>query len=104
MFRSLGFIILLTSAQAADIRVLVDGAGCRTRQLAIQRIWERLPKVDEVVILPREERPAPNQRYFVIRCHGDAPALEKLNDALGNRVRHYKAIEVEPMPEQGPEE
>ena len=79
---------------AADCRVLVDGAGCRTRQLVIQKIWEKLPGVSEVLILPREEAPAANQRIFVIRCKESSPTEEQLVEALGRRAKFYHVIQV----------
>ena len=83
-------------ASAENVRVTVDGAGCRTRQLAIQRIWEKLPSVDEVEILPYEERPADNQRIFILRCPKDAPNREQLIEALGRRAKHYRVVRVKP--------
>ena len=95
------FILLLLAATApADTcRALVDGAGCRTRQLAIQKIWEGLPEVDEVEILRREEAPEDNQRYFLLRCRGDSPSREQLVVALGRRAKHYHVLRVEPVEE-----
>ncbi len=78
--------------------MLVEGAGCRTRQLAMQKIWEALPEVDEVKILPREEAPAANHRYFIIRSKGQAPDKPQLVKALGRRAKHYKVISVVPEP------
>ena len=87
-------ILLVQAALAADCRVLVDGSGCRTRQLAIQSIWEKLPGVSEVLILLREEAPAANQRIFVIRCKESSPTEEQLVEALGRRAKFYHVIDV----------
>ena len=87
-------ILLVQAALAADCRVLVDGSGCRTRQLVIQSIWEKLPGVTEVVILPREEAPAANQRYFVIRTKEASPTKEQFVEALGRRAKFYHVINV----------
>lgn len=83
---------------ADPCRVLVEGVGCRTRQLAMQRIWEELPRVKNVEILPREKAPAANHRYFVIRCEGRPPSKEDLIKALGRRAKHYIVKSVEPIP------
>lgn len=88
-------LTLATSAVAGDCRVLVEGAGCRTRQLAIQRIWEAMPPVTEVDILPRKEAPADNHRYFIVRSEGIAPNRKQLIEALGRRAKHYKVKTVE---------
>lgn len=89
-------ILISSSAIADSCRVLVEGAGCRTRQLAIQRIWTSLEGVDDVRILPRKEAPAANHRYFIIRSGGRSPDKEELIEALGRRAKHYKVISVEP--------
>ena len=81
---------------ADDCRVLVDGTGCRTRQLAITRIFEKLPGVEDVDVLPHAEAPAQNQRYFLIRSTGKAPSREQLIEALGRRAKHYHVISVGP--------
>jgi hypothetical protein len=86
--------LLLMPANAEDCRVLVGGSGCRTRQLAIERIFEELPGVHDVEILPRKVAPAPNQRVFLIRSTGKAPTREQLITALGRRARHYLVLEV----------
>jgi hypothetical protein len=82
----------------ADVcRVLVDGAGCRTRQLAMQRIWSALPEIEEVRILSKEKAPADNQRYFIIHSQGDSPTREELIAALGRRAKHYIVLTVDPL-------
>ncbi|MEP4077212.1 hypothetical protein [Haloferula sp.] len=90
-------LILATSAVAEDCRVLVEGAGCRTRQLAIQRIWEAMLTVSEVEILPRSAAPADNHRYFIVRSEETAPNRKQLIEALGRRAKHYKVKTVEPV-------
>ena len=91
------FLFLSTSLMADSCRALVDGAGCRTRQLAMQRIWEKLPRVTEVEILPREKAPAQNQRYFIIHSEGNSPTQDELIEALGRRAKHYIVLSVEPI-------
>ena len=88
------FFLLCSSLHAADCKVLVDGAGCRTRQLAMQRIWEKLPNVESVEILPRDEAPELNQRIFIIRSEGEHPTKDALIEALGRRAKHYHVLEV----------
>jgi len=88
-------LLVVETGWAEDCRVLVEGAGCRTRQLAMQRIWEELPGVSEVEILPREDAPAANHRWFLIRCVGDSPDRETLIRALGRRAKHYHVRRVE---------
>lgn len=90
--------ILALTAWAEDCKVLVDGAGCRTRQLAIARIFKNLPEVTDVDLLPRTEAPALNQRYFVVRSVGKSPQREQLVRALGRRAKFYHVIEVAPLP------
>lgn len=92
--------ILPLMALAEDCTVLVDGAGCRTRQLAIARVFENMPEVAKVDILPLAEAPALNQRYFVLRCDGKSPTREQLIRALGRRAKFYHVIEVAPLPQE----
>ncbi len=91
-------LILALAAWAEDCKVLVDGAGCRTRQLVIARIFKNLPEVTDVDLLPRTEAPALNQRYFVVRSGGKSPQREQLVRALGRRAKFYHVIEVAPLP------
>jgi len=91
-------VYLAIPAFADDCRVLVDGTGCRTRQLAVARIFEKLPGVKDVDILPSADAPAQNQRYFVIRSARKAPSREDLIEALGRRAKHYHVISVAPEP------
>ena len=93
-------LILSLTAWAEDCKVLVDGAGCRTRQLAIERVFEGMPEVTSVEILPLAEAPALNQRYFVLRCAGKAPSREQLIEALGRRAKFYHVIAVTPVPQE----
>ncbi|MGB6223361.1 hypothetical protein [Haloferula sp.] len=88
-------LMLATGCFADSCRALVDGAGCRTRQLAMQRIWEKLPLVTEVKILPREDAPKANQRYFIIHSDGPSPSRDDLIKALGRRAKHYIVLSVE---------
>ena len=83
-------------ARAAEIRVEVDGVGCHTRQLAVQKLWSRLPGVTSVTILPRGPSDPANRRIFLIRATPapDQPALET---ALGTRNRFYKVLAVTPV-------
>jgi hypothetical protein len=97
MWIRLAFLLMLLPVKADDCRVLVEGAGCRTRQLAMQRIWEKLPGVTGVEILPREQAPAANHRWFVICSDRKAPDRETLIKALGRRARHYVVVRVEPV-------
>lgn len=90
--------ILALPAFAGDCRVLVDGTGCRTRQLAVARIFENLPGVKEVEILPRADAPAQNQRYFLIRSTREAPGRGSLIEALGRRAKFYHIVSVTPEP------
>lgn len=87
---------LALPAFADNCRVLVDGCGCRTRQLAIATIFEKLPGVEDVIILARSDAPAANQRYFLIKSKFKAPCLDQLVEALGKRAKHYHVISVEP--------
>lgn len=93
-------LILSLTAWAEDCKVLVDGAGCRTRQLAIARIFEGILGVTSVEILPLAAAPALNQRYFVLRCAGKAPSREQLIEALGRRAKFYHVIAVAPVPQE----
>lgn len=80
---------------AHDYRVLVDGAGCRTRQLAIQRAFAAMSGVHQVEIQPRSESPALNQRYFIIRSSEKIPNRDRLIEALGRRAKFYHVQEIE---------
>lgn len=91
-------ILLLASvATAGPIEVLVEGAGCRTRQLAMIRIWSKLEGVRQVTVLDREHAPAANHRFFVIRSVGEAPTKRELVEALGRRAKHYHLKHVAPL-------
>ncbi len=101
--RAAWFLLFLTMPSlAGDLRVLVAGTGCRTRQLAVERVFEKIPGVREVTILPRAAAPADNQRYFIIRCAGQPPARGQLIEALGRRARHYQVISIVPDGSQAP--
>ena len=80
---------------ASQARVLIDGTGCRTRQQAIERIFEKLPEIERVTILPRRDAPADNQRIFVLETNGGVPTKETLIKALGRRAKFYKVLSVE---------
>ncbi len=89
--------LLALTAHAEECRVLIDGTGCRTRQLAIRKILQKLPGVEEVTILPRNEAPADNQRYFTVRSKAGSPTQEELVAALGRRAKHYRILSVSPV-------
>lgn len=93
-------LLMVMPVAAEDCRALVEGAGCRTRQLAMQRIWEAMPRVTDVEILPREQAPAANHRWFVIRAEGDGPDKDALIKALGRRAKHYHVVRVEELSEE----
>jgi len=80
--------------RAGELRVEVDGVGCHTRQLAVQKLWSKLPGVTSVTIQPRGPSDPANRRVFVISAPKppDQPALET---ALGNRNRFYKVLAVQ---------
>ncbi|MEI7929608.1 MAG: hypothetical protein WCH40_13745 [Verrucomicrobiales bacterium] len=88
-------LLSITSARAVETLIEVDGVGCRTRQLAIQKIWSVLPGVTSVTILPRGPADTANRRNFVI-LSSQAPTLETLDAALGNRSRFYRIRSVTP--------
>jgi len=93
-------LLLSPLAYAETCRVLIDGTGCSTRQQAIERIFEKLPEVEGVTILPRRDAPKNNQRYFVIETAGEAPSKERLVEALGRRAKFYIILSVEPLPHE----
>lgn len=95
---ALTYFLLVSIANADTGRVLIDGMGCRTRQQAIQRIFEKLPDIDKVTILPRRDAPVDNQRYFIIISKGKLPPKEALIAALGRRARFYKILSVRAEP------
>lgn len=80
-----------------EAQVLIDGTGCRTRQQAIQRIFEQMPEIDEVTILPRRDAPKDNQRIFIIETGGEIPSKERLIEALGRKAKFYKVLSVVPL-------
>lgn len=82
--------------RAADVRVEVDGVGCHTRQLAVQKVWTKLPGVISVTILPRGTSDPANRRIFVITA-SPAPDQPALETALGARTRFYKVLKVSPV-------
>jgi hypothetical protein len=85
--------LLFQNCPAEEIRVAVDGVGCHTRQLAVQKIWSSMPGVSSVIILPRGPSDPANQRIFVITA-GKAPDQAALETALGARTRFYKVLSV----------
>ena len=90
-------------APAADYKVLVEGSGCRTRQLALEKVFERMPGVRDVTILPRAEAPEDNHRYFLIRSTGSMPSREQISKALKRRAKYCHIISVTPEPQPVPE-
>lgn len=94
--------LLALHAHAEVCRVLIDGTGCRTRQLAIRKILEKFPGVEEVTILPRNAAPADNQRYFTVRSKAGSPTQAELVTALGRRAKHYRILSVSPVMEPPP--
>ena len=93
-------LILGSEAFAGDARVLIDGTGCRTRQQAIERIFEKLPEVELVTILPLRDASTDNQRIFVLETKGDLPTREELIEALGRRAKFYQVLSVEVITEE----
>ncbi len=79
--------------RAGEVRVEVGGVGCHTRQLAVQKLWSKLPSVTSVTIQPRGPSDPANRRVFVIIASKppDQPALEA---ALGSRNRFYKVLSL----------
>lgn len=71
-----------SEAFAGEARVLINGTG-RTRQQAIERIFEKLPEVERVTIMPRRDVPADSKRIFVLETKGDIPTKDDLIEALG---------------------
>ena len=95
-----GLIVILSTAtlQAASVKVLIAGTGCRTRQQAIERIFEKMEGVKQVTILPRRESPADNHRYFIVECAGIPPTQSELVTALGRRAKFYRILSVSSIP------
>ena len=92
--------LMVIQAHAADYRVLVEGTGCRTRQLAVEKVFESMPGVRVVTILPRAAAPRDNQRYFLIRSTESIPSREQVSEALGRRAKYCQVISVTPEPQQ----
>jgi hypothetical protein len=86
---SLILLLCFTAVHAAEIHVVVEGVGCHTRQLAVQKIWSALPGVTSVVIRPRGPTGIANQRVFEI-ISANPPSRQALDTALGARTRFYK--------------
>ncbi len=83
----------LFPAYADECRVAVDGVGCHTRQLAVQKVWKALGGVTSVTIQPRGQSDPANQRIFLISS--EAPLDQAtLQAALGPRSRFYKVLSV----------
>lgn len=83
---------------ADTLRVTVDGMGCRTRQLAVQRLWSSLPEVESVTILPRKPDDQVNQRVFVLETNDPRLDQNQLTAALGRRGKHYQILAMERSP------
>lgn len=89
----MAFLLACLPLRAADVRVEVDGVGCHTRQLAVQKLWSRLPGVTSVAIQPRGPSDPANRRVFVIKG-SPAPDQPTLETALGSRTRFYRILAV----------
>jgi len=83
---------------ADTLRVTVDGMGCRTRQLAVQRLWAALPEVESVTIIPRKPEDPANQRVFLLETNDPGLDQNKLIAALGRRAKHYQILTLERSP------
>jgi hypothetical protein len=83
----------LFPASADECRVAVDGVGCHTRQLAVQKLWKALGGVTSVTIQPRGPSDPANQRIFLISSKAPLDQAT-LQAALGPRSRFYRILSV----------
>ncbi len=99
--RGLLLALFVLSPAAADVcRVTIDGTGCRTRQLAIQRAFTAIDGVEKVEVMPRGTDGPPNRRVFVIHRKGPAPERGHLEAALGKKAGRYRIVSVENEPQK----
>lgn len=89
---------LIASASADTVQLLVGNTGCRTRQLAIQRLWKSMPGVQKVEISPRKSGEPANQRIFLVTTDGPAPDQKAFTLALGRKATRYPILSLTPLP------
>jgi len=88
----------IAAASADTVRVTVGDTGCPGRQNAVQGLWEKVPGVVSVTVLPRQPKQPPAQRIFVIVSKTAAPTEDSLRAALGRRAKHYPILGYETPP------
>jgi hypothetical protein len=66
LYRLLFFCMLVATASAETVQVLVGNTGCRTKQLTVQRLWKTIPEMLKVEIVSRKSGDRPNQRVFIL--------------------------------------
>jgi len=93
-------LFTLVPAAADSCRVWIEGTGCRTRQLAIQRAFAAIEGVEKVEVLPRGPDGEANHRVFVVHAKGAPPTRERLEQALGRKSWHYRIQRLENVPEK----
>ena len=87
---------LIATASADTVELLVGNTGCRTRQLAIQRLWKSMPGVQKVEIRPRKSGEPANQRVFLVTTDGPAPDQKAFTIALGRKATRYPILSLTP--------
>jgi hypothetical protein len=86
------FLCGFGAAIADTIHVTVGNTGCPGRQISVIKIWEKIPEVLSVTILPRQPKDPSAQRVFVIVSKAISPTEESLRKALGRRVEQYPIL------------
>jgi hypothetical protein len=86
----------MASASAGTIHVTVGNTGCRTKQLTVQRLWQAIPGMRSVTIVPRKSGDPANQRVFILSTPGSDPDQAALTRALGRRAERYPVLALAP--------
>jgi hypothetical protein len=90
--------LFIVTASAGTVHVAVGNTGCGTRQLTVKRLWQSMPGVRSVVIVPRKPDDPANQRVFIVTTGGADPDQTALSRALGRRAARYPILSLAPSP------
>ncbi len=77
---------------ADTVKVTVGDTGCPGRQLAVKHLWEKIPCVTSVTVLPRQQGDVAASRVFVIVTKGPSPDSAMLRSALARRAERYPIL------------
>lgn len=85
---------------AETVRVTVGDTGCPGRQLAVKRLWEKIPEVLSVTVLAKAHEGPAASRVFIVVSQGPSPDFTALQNALGRRAERYPILAYRPEPQK----